>query len=144
MRSERLVHLKSEGHELIDQLVLLSPRKIATGREKRERIYEKLRDRLQCTPGNEHFASIRTIAEAERAVICLRKMLHERRCQIAEIERAKFKKDNPTKIGKTQQRKHNTLGWEEQKAAYAELRRRREEKPVSWIARIKSLWREIA
>lgn len=101
--------LKREGHELIDRIVAL-------GFERNE-VYRKLRKKLKCRLGKEHFSNMTTQESAE-AIKQLRFILSNK---LELLER----KNRPPKVPKEKSKYHPViLPLAQQREAYAKLKKK--------------------
>lgn len=75
LRTMKLIELKQEGHDLIDELVSLGT--------SRSKVYGKLKKRLKRGEGREHFRHMHTVADAQTAVNALSEMVTFKRDALA-------------------------------------------------------------
>lgn len=105
----RLLELKQEGHDLIDELIL-------TG-VTRSKVYNRMRKRLKRAPGKEHFGKMNTVAEAQEAVDLLAQWMLDR------VEAQERERNPPPP--KAVRRRADTLPHDQYLKAMEELRKHR-------------------
>ena len=102
-----LYRLKEIGHDRIYDLVELGMRLNGN-----RGIYERLRKKLKCAPGKEHFSRMTTFVEVEAAVEALTEMRHQRR---------KLKRNPLTEKAVMKQIQKENLSKKEEKALYRKI-----------------------